>query len=224
MHERTQSVLIGCGAALALHYLLAPHSSVAVVTKTASIALLFLVASMARAPKLLLAALAFSTFGDWFLVIRSLGSLGQDQLFLLGLASFLVSHICYSTLFIRNRTHHASTLRKSLSVVVVIAAAGLLGYLWPFIAPMRAPVIAYAIALSTMAASAQLSRFGTRVSTGALLFLASDAVLAVGHFRAPLPLEHIFVWTSYFVAQLCITTGVLSSGANHTRAAGTSAV
>jgi uncharacterized membrane protein YhhN len=184
-----------------------------VVLKVGSIGLLLVLAAMSNPRrKLLIAALAFSTAGDFLLELKSLGSLGPTQLFLFGLISFLVAHLFYGALFVETKSQAAiSASRKIACLIVVIVASCSLAILWPGLAEMRAPVCAYCIVLSAMAITAQLSRFPSLVAIGALSFLASDTMLALSIFGHPFAGSRALVWITYFAAQLMITVGVTSA-------------
>ena len=182
-----------------------------VVFKIASIGLLtVLAATAAPRRKLLILALAFSACGDLLLDIKSLGSLGPEQLFLCGLISFLIAHLFYVVLFARHRRPEMSAARKLACVIVLAVAFGSLGVLWPSLAEMRIPVLAYSVVLTAMAVSAQWSRFGSLVAVGALSFVASDTMLAMSIFGHPFRGSWALVWITYYAAQVMIALGVLS--------------
>jgi uncharacterized membrane protein YhhN len=188
-----------------------PGARSSVVFKVASIVLLIALVSVARVRrKLLILGLAFSAFGDLVLDVRRIGSLGPVQLFILGLFSFLVAHILYFSLFVTNRSRGTSALRLATCVALFLAAVITMSRIWPNLAEMRVPVVAYSLALTAMAISAQWSRFGARVAIGALFFFASDTMLALSLFGHPFTGSRTVVWVTYYVAQALIATGVAS--------------
>lgn len=88
--------------------------------------------------------------------------------------------------------------------------------LWPGLdVDMRVPVVVYAIAIATMAASS-FSRQGHSVSNtshvyafmGAVLFVVSDSLLAYNKFASPIPYSHLWVMITYYAAQLLISGSV----------------
>ena len=149
--------------------------------------------------------LLFSLAGDIWLMLPS-------NRFLYGLASFLLAHVCYLSAFLISAPGHGflwPLLPLSLIGAVV------LGYLWPALpAGLRAPVSLYVAVIVAMAASA-VSRAMTFfalsalvAAIGALLFFASDAVLAINRFRRPFHLAHAVVLASYFAGQLMISFSI----------------
>jgi uncharacterized membrane protein YhhN len=182
-----------------------------VVLKVGSVAavVIFVVRAKQREP-LLIAALTASLVGDFLLVPKQLGPLGESNLFLAGLAAFLLAHCCYITLFSKNLAHCQPAPSRRFSIALVVAALWfLLSRLWPSLGGMRLPVVIYALALSTMVIMAQLSRFSFSVALGTLSFLASDAMLAISHFSHPFTASRPLVWATYYTAQFFICTGVL---------------
>ncbi len=82
--------------------------------------------------------------------------------------------------------------------------------LWPYLGKMKFPVIAYMLVILSMGWQA-LNRWtaaGQRGSglalVGALLFIASDSILAVNKFRGRLPGAHFYILSTYFTAQWLI--------------------
>jgi uncharacterized membrane protein YhhN len=177
--------------------------------KSAAIFCLLVYAIAANAPRKLTAALLFSGAGD-FLLGGHLGRITPDKLFLYGLLAFLGAHLCYISLFYPNRNPEPLSNARKVAIAVVILALGvMLQSLWPSLGSMRFAVLVYALALDTMAITAIASRFPGIVAIGALLFVASDSVLAWDHFANSLPAFGPLIWLSYYTAQLLITFGVL---------------
>ena len=177
--------------------------------KTLSTALLALIAYHAVGPWLLVAGLALSALGDFFLAHH------DDRSFMAGLGAFLAAHLIFTALF----ALHDPASQSALPIVLLPrwAAFALIGAvgLWALFlarrlmpalaAPMRVPVAVYVMAIVAMAAAAFLFQ-PPGVIAGALLFVASDSVLAVERFimaeNDPRQRSaHLFVWSSYFAAQ-----------------------
>jgi uncharacterized membrane protein YhhN len=156
---------------------------------------------------LLAAALAIHAAGDVLLELAPL---------LAGVGAFLAGHLAYAALFVRLRESWArvrggAKLRLGLLLLAVGAAAPVVVAGAP--APLRLPIAAYAAALTAMAALAQLTRRGVPVGLGALLFVASDALLGAGWFGgAAIPGGRGLVWPLYVGGQLSIALGVLRGG------------
>jgi uncharacterized membrane protein YhhN len=94
--------------------------------------------------------------------------------------------------------------------VLFVSSATLTGWLWPGLGHLAVPVLLYISALTTMAALAIGA--DTRypgIAWGALLFVASDSLIGVTRFRAPVPLGDYLVWGTYYVAQCSLVLGFM---------------
>lgn len=156
----------------------------------------------------LLGALLGSLAGDVFLM-------GQG-LFIAGLVSFLLAHLCYIALFRVGVPWLGS--RPALAGTVLLGA-GMYAFLWQggLPADLRVPVAVYVLAIALMAAQAwarwrQLaSRPALCVALGASCFMLSDSLLATNRFVQPLPWAPLWVLASYYAAQALIVIGMLRS-------------
>jgi uncharacterized membrane protein YhhN len=152
------------------------------------------------------AALAVAARGRPELALGLLLSATGDALlafggrhFLHGLVAFLCAHIAYIVCFLRVGRRRPAPW----AALAVLAFSGaLLLYLWPGLGGMRTPVVLYSLAITWMT----IASFGVggMAAVGALLFLLSDAVLAVNRFRAPVPLYPYLNWTAYYGGQLLL--------------------
>lgn len=152
--------------------------------------------------------MAAALLGCW------LGDL-TDQ-FLPKLAAFLAGHVCFcvawwpwrrvSVLWQRRR-------RPAALVAAATVAVGMVALLAPRVGAMIVPVGGYAVCICAMALLATcLGRAGT---LGGLLFVASDAMLAVEWFVHPLPMSGLMIMGSYIAAQWLLvlaTAGRLERG------------
>jgi uncharacterized membrane protein YhhN len=181
--------------------------------KTLAVALLALLAFIQGGPVLLVAALVLSALGDAFL------SRDGDKAFLGGLASFLAAHLAYIVLFWLSGAGSALLFepwRAVLAVTMAAFAISMLVMLWRRVAPdLRLPVTAYAAAILGMGVSA-LTLENVWIIAGAVLFMASDGLLAAEKFLAAAISPHRewmrhAVWALYYAAQLVITLGFLLS-------------
>ncbi|MFB2595323.1 lysoplasmalogenase [Paracoccus sp. p4-l81] len=150
--------------------------------------------------------LAASLLGDVALML-------PQDLFLPGLAAFFVAHLAYLRAF-----SLGIGPSRDLPVLACFAALVLIVIvlLWPGLpAAMRVPVIAYAAVLGAMAAQAVSRVRITRdpadglAAFGAVLFTASDILLAVNRFLDPLPASALWVLGLYFAAQVLIAQSAL---------------
>ncbi|MGC8722440.1 MAG: lysoplasmalogenase [Acidobacteriota bacterium] len=174
--------------------------------KPLTTALILLVAlAPPHAPGLLyrgaiLAGLLFSLAGDIFLMLP------RDR-FVASLVSFLVAHLCYIAAF---SSGVAMGLSPWTTLPLVAAAAILLWLLWPHLGSMRIPVLLYVAVILCMAWRALVrwqqvggaEAFGA--ATGALLFVASDATLALDRFRGRFRSAQLLILSAYTAAQWLI--------------------
>jgi len=70
------------------------------------------------------------------------------------------------------------------------------------------PVVAYISVITLMGLTAVWLAQTKLIVTGALFFVVSDAILAQSVFKTPLPLSTIWVMTTYYGAQNCLTMGL----------------
>ncbi len=102
------------------------------------------------AARLLLLALLFSAAGDIFL------ALDRVRLFVPGLASFLLAHLAYLTLFLgrRGRPFRLTLLQYAGLAALLVYGGIMLAWLWPALGPLRLPVCLYIAAILTMGLAA----------------------------------------------------------------------
>ncbi|MFI5182603.1 MAG: lysoplasmalogenase [Thermoanaerobaculia bacterium] len=174
---------------------------------------------------LLLLTLAVMNFGEaaprygWGIALGLVFSLAGDVFLMLprdrfreGLASFLLAHVCYIAAF----TSGTGFLSAPLPFVIWgVLGLFLLGALWPGVPKrLRVPVLLYVLVLLSMAAQAGARTLRLKdlssllAASGATLFVASDALLALDRFRAPFRSSRAVVLSTYFLAQWLIALSV----------------
>ncbi|MGZ8332136.1 MAG: lysoplasmalogenase family protein [Allosphingosinicella sp.] len=194
------SLVVGLTYPLIWDHLPAPAT---ISVKGAAVGLLALAAALQARNvdgRLLAGVMALGATGDVLLEI-SLAA---------GAAAFAAGHVAAILLYRRNRSAEADQKDMAIAGLILIAAAAV-----PFILlqgrPEAMPFAAYALLLGAMAACAWLSRFPRGlVALGALMFLASDMLIALrmGSEIAGLGPP---IWLLYYVGQLLIFVGVTSS-------------
>ncbi len=159
-------------------------------------------------------ALVFAWLGDLFLIPEG------DTWFLLGLAGFLGAQACYCVGFATRFGDSPLRRRRVLVLPYVAWWLLLLAVLGPDLGAMIVPVAVYGAVLCTMAALATGVHPWTTI--GALLFVASDSVLATTSLsdRLTVPADGAVVMATYTLGQALIVLGVLAaSGAGARRGA-----
>jgi uncharacterized membrane protein YhhN len=152
----------------------------------------------------LVVALVLSTAGDVFLMLpgRQPGSDGPN-LFVAGLASFLLAHIAYVVGFVLDGVTPVGLLVGLAPVAVVVGLVGrrVVGAVRAGDEPeLATPVLAYVAVISGML----LFAFGTRdprAAIGALLFAGSDSLIAWERFVRPRPRAAVVIIVTYHLAQ-----------------------
>lgn len=199
-------------ALAALLYLFAleqPESLRRSAVKTLSVLLLGLVAVSQNAPVLLIMGLGLSALGDYFL------SREGERNFLFGLGSFLAAHIAYVALFYGMGSGVFALLepwRVAVAIVTLVLCFGMLRILLPRVgSELRLPVSVYVVAIEAMGLAALTTNIPL-VIIGALLFMASDTILAWEKFvetgaSSRRSVMRVAVWALYYAAQLLIMLG-----------------
>ena len=162
---------------------------------------------VARERALLLGGLALSLVGDCFLMFPAY--------FIPGLVAFLAAHLCYLALFKQRLPWFPS---RAALCATLAAAAAMYVLLFDHLGPvLKVAVAAYAVVIASMAAQAigrarVLREPAARaVACGAVLFMLSDALLAINKFALPLPLATLWVLATYYAAQVLIARNALAS-------------
>jgi len=152
-------------------------------------------------------ALVFAWAGDIFLL-----KISNVLRFRLGLASFLIGHICY----IVAMYGFSRPFNNQVLIISAIVAVCLGVVLFKVVKPnneMKIPVIAYETIIFVMAIFAlqlffaQGGFFGVFVLVGSICFVASDTILAIITFGKKPRYGDFPVMLTYIAAQFCITFG-----------------
>ncbi len=167
------------------------HKALEWIAKPAALAMLLLWAALGAAPSwALIAALVFSLLGDVYLMLPA-------NLFVAGLAAFLVGHLAYIDAF-----HAALTWRLVWSAIVlgVTAPVGLRIVGAAPGTPLSIAVTAYMLVIGVMAGSAIAADMPAAI-VGALLFMLSDSMIAWNRFVAPFASARVAIIVTYHVGQ-----------------------
>jgi len=160
---------------------------------------------------IIIRALTFSWLGDVVLMFDSF----NKNIFLIGLLAFLFAHLIYIRFFSLVRMGEKIKLKPGLILLVVVYYSGLIYLLFNDLHDMKIPVLVYGIVISIMFLLALHMLFiknkeaGKLMMFGALLFIASDSILAVNKFYEPFEYAGIAIMLTYGIAQLLITLGAV---------------
>ena len=173
-----------------------------------SLAVVYLV-SVKKPSFWLLSALFFSFWGDVFL-------LDKANFFVFGLASFLVAHVVYIKITTSFLYKDSAVRILTSAIPFVLLFVGLLGLIYNNLGDMLLPVIVYGVAISTFGTAAllnyrqQKTTANTWLLLGAILFIASDSLIALNNFYMPKPLFNIAIIVLYIVSQYLIVRAIIA--------------
>ncbi|HEV7858662.1 MAG TPA: lysoplasmalogenase [Pyrinomonadaceae bacterium] len=153
---------------------------------------------------MIVAGLSCSLIGDIFLMLPS------DR-FRQGLVSFLFGHLCYIAAF---ATGAASPSALASLIPLVLYGGVMMRVLLPHLENLKLPVLVYMLVIMLMGWQALVrylsagSASSLLALAGALLFIASDSLLALNRFKAPFKSAQLLILTTYFIAQTFIALSV----------------
>ncbi|WP_019356952.1 lysoplasmalogenase family protein [Streptomyces sp. AA1529] len=161
-------------------------------------------AQPARPPAALLAGLACATAGDTALLWDR-----HQRALLTGMAAFLGTQLSY-TAGMTTRLGAVRGLRarprRALAAFAAWGAAN--AVLAPTLERrLRLPVAGYSLALTAMGAAAL--GVGGKVATGAMAFIASDALIGLQAAGHEFPSQEVLIMAGYLLGQYLITEGWL---------------
>ena len=136
-----------------------------------------------------------------------------------GLASFLLAHCLYLTAFASGATTGGAGWPWLAGIAG--AAIVLLARLWPHLGRVRGAVLVYVTVIALMAWTAARradapttpALSGMLALAGSLLFMASDAILALDRFARRIPAAHAAVMVTYYAAQTLIAASAMAGSA-----------
>ncbi|MBI1404946.1 MAG: lysoplasmalogenase [Caulobacter sp.] len=163
---------------------------------------------------ILAAGFALCALGDAFLA-------GDPKRWLApGLVAFLLGHICFIALF-----GHALAVAGLPPIgpailigmaLIVLTGSAMLAWLWRDLGSLRWPVVAYVVVITVMACTGLVDAASRPAwAIGGVLFMASDAILAVQLFKqrellvSP-RLNAWAIWFLYYGAQVAFLLGAFT--------------
>ena len=170
----------------------------------------FLVTAVARGAlstrvgTIVLIGLGLAALGDVLLIPR------DRRVFLAGIGAFLLGHVAYAVAFVVRGIDGTATTVATAGLALV--AAPVIRWLFPHVpGPMRVPVAAYVIVITSMVALAVgtvVARGTPFLLVGALGFYLSDLSVARDRFVAPAFVNRLWGLPLYFYAQLLLASQV----------------
>lgn len=156
-----------------------------------------------KGPRILVVALVFCWLGDLFLEL--------DDLFVVGMAAFAVAHVAFITYFVRRGAIDRLKDRPLIVAVYVVAAIGMVVWVWGGLETgLRPPILVYAALLVGTAATSLA--VDVRAGIGGALFLVSDGVIALGEAGRIDPdaaVTGLAIMVLYILAIFLLATGIV---------------
>lgn len=158
-----------------------------------------------RERRWLIGALLFSAAGDYLLAMP-----WWEASFVLGLAAFLIAHLC----FLAALVPLAAPTRPRLAAagLTVASCVALLVWFWPRLIAegMAVPVTLYIAVLGAMVCAALLADLPTPwTALGAVSFAVSDAMIGISRFVLGDERLAVPIWWFYAASLLLLTAGLL---------------
>jgi uncharacterized membrane protein YhhN len=152
----------------------------------------------------MIAGLVFSLAGDVLLI-------EQEKLFKAGLGAFLIAQILYIRAFLSVTPAKVDFLSV---LPLLIFGMFMMAILFPHLGKLKIPVAVYVLVITVMAGLAA-DRFvvmggalALRAFAGAVLFLISDAILAINKFAKKIPYGRALKLATYFAAQWLLAMSI----------------
>jgi len=167
------------------------------LTKRSKIAYLFIL------------ALSLAWLGDVFLMFQE----SQPINFMLGLIFFLLAHIINIIIFRKTaQVIKPKPFTYATGLLLVMYGVLLFLLLLPGLGELQFPVIVYTMVITGMGLAALFRKANgeSLVLVGAMLFIASDSLLATNKFYEPINAAGFWIMITYILAQVFITLGMLS--------------
>ncbi|MGK0363425.1 MAG: putative membrane protein YhhN [Saprospiraceae bacterium] len=165
----------------------------------------------------ILGGFVFSIFGDTFLMFNENG-VGGEVFFLLGLGSFLITHLFYVAAFLDYKKEASGFVGQNKWLFLPFAIFLIMNtaLLWKGIPmDMKIPVIVYSSAIVAMTMSCLNLKIKIPKETfqivfgGVLLFLISDTFIGINKFHTTLPFARILIMIPYLLGQYFIGKGAI---------------
>jgi len=189
-----------------LHYL-TDYRMVAKPMIMASLMGFYIMNAKIQSPLVILAIIA-ALFGDIFLLFNS------EVFFLMGLGSFAIMQILYTITFLQKLNFNIPKKKYIIILSVSLAGIGLFLFLKPYLGGLLFHVLIYTLLIVLMTISAILRKESLHlykwVIFGAILFMVSDALIAIGKFITPITAHQELVMGTYMLAQLFIIKGIVA--------------
>lgn len=159
--------------------------------------------SVSKKNNLYLLALAFSFLGDVFL-------LDKNNMFIYGIAAFLVTQVLYIYIIVKQMEKPSFFHKYLYAFLFANYVVYLIVLLKPNLGEMLYPVVIYGVTIAIFGWVATLNYVTKRTKLtlvlmlGAVLFIASDSMIALNKFHESKTFYSITIMSTYVLAQYLI--------------------
>jgi len=142
------------------------------------------------------------------LLLCATGDVLLEIVFVAGMAAFALGHIVYILCFLQwGRVLGLNKRDYPVAGLVVIVSLGLMAWFFPRLGGLMIPALIYQAVITTMVATAMVVKAPMLARLGAVIFMLSDTLIAVGKFTSLTPPTGS-VWITYAAAQIMIAWGL----------------
>jgi uncharacterized membrane protein YhhN len=134
----------------------------------------------------------------------------SELYFIIGLVSFLTAHLLFITILIKNIKNYNKLHLLTSIIPFLLLLISLLYVIKDSLNNLLIPVIIYGITISTFGVVAMLNYLSSKnyksflMFVGAVVFIASDAILAINKFYSTTDVLEVFIMVTYITAQYII--------------------
>jgi uncharacterized membrane protein YhhN len=142
------------------------------------------------------------------LFLCATGDVLLEIYFVAGMAAFALGHVVYIFCFLEwGRVLGPNKRDYPVAGLVVIVSLVMLGWLTPGMGDLLIPALIYQAIITTMVATAMIVKAPMLARLGAVIFMLSDTLIAVGKFTDT-SVPPGSVWITYAGAQIMIAWGL----------------
>ena len=142
------------------------------------------------------------------LFLCATGDVLLEIFFVAGMAAFALGHIVYIFCFLEwGRVLGPNKRDRPVAGLVVVVSLLMLGWMIPGMGDLLIPALIYQVVITTMVATAMIVKAPMLARLGAVTFMLSDTLIAVGKFTTT-DAPPGSVWITYAGAQIMIAWGL----------------
>ena len=142
------------------------------------------------------------------LLLCATGDVLLEIVFVAGMAAFALGHVVYIFCFLEwGRTLGANKRDYPAAGIVIVISLLLMAWFFPGLGELMIPALIYQLIITTMVATALVVKAPMLARLGAVLFMISDTLIAVGKFT-DVGVPPGSVWITYAGAQIMIAWGL----------------